>query len=94
MNVIPHIIAWGVLALIVIALFLYHRWLENHEDHYIHLHADSHDQAIISHQATLARRISVVDKVKNGLLVAVIVYALAIAAIAIYSAWNAPGPAI
>jgi hypothetical protein len=90
MNVVPHLIAWGILALIVVALFLYHRWLENHEDHYIHLHSDSHDAAIINTQAMLARRIEVVDKIKNALLIAVILYALAIASFAIYSAWNSP----
>lgn len=91
MNLIVHLIVCGVLVLIVIALFLYHRWLENQEDHYIHLHGDAHDSSIITGQTTMARRLGAVDKLKNGLLIAVILYALAIAAIAIYVAWNNPG---
>jgi uncharacterized membrane protein len=92
MNVIPHLVAWGILAIVVIALFLYHRWLENHEDHYIHLHADGHDTAIVGSQTTVAKRIAAVDKLKNALLVALIVYALAIIGLATYAAWNAPTP--
>ena len=91
MNLYVHLIVWGCLLAIVIALFLYHRWLENRDDHYIHLHSDSHDSNIVTVQTTMARRIDALDKVKNGLLIAVIVYAVAIAAIAIYAAWNSPG---
>ena len=91
MNLTVHLIVWGCLLVIVIALFLYHRWLENHDDHYIHLHADSHDSSIVTGQTTMAKRIDTLDKLKNGLLIAVIVYAIAIAGIAIYGAWNNPG---
>lgn len=91
MNLIVNLILCGVLVLVVVALYLYHRWLENHQDHYIHLHNDAHDASIISSQATMAKRIEMVEKLKNGLLIAVIVYAVAIAAMAIYSAWNNPG---
>ena len=92
MNLIVHMVVCGVLVLAVIALFLYHRWLENHHDHYIHLHDDAHDATVINAQATMGKRIAAVDKLKNGLLVAVILYALAIAAMAIYGAWNTSGP--
>ena len=91
MNLILHSIVCGCLAVIVIALFLYHRWLENHEDHYIHLHNDAHDASVITAQGTIGKRLGMVDKLKNGLLIAVILYGLAIAAMAIYSAWNNPG---
>jgi hypothetical protein len=39
----------------------------------------------------MAKRLDTIDKAKNGLLVAVILYALAIAAMAVYSAWNNTG---
>ena len=41
MNLTLHLVLCGVLIAIVVALFLYQRWLENHSDHYIHLHSDS-----------------------------------------------------
>jgi hypothetical protein len=91
MNVTVHLIVCGVLALSVIALFLYRHWLENQDDPYIHLHNDAHDSSIITTQTSMAKRLEVIDKAKNGLLIAVILYALAIAAMAIYSAWNTVG---
>ena len=91
MNLTIHLIVCGVLVLIVVALFLYHRWLENHGDHYIHLHSDSHDASIVNAQQVMGKRIATLDKLKNGLLIAVILYALAIAGMAIYNAWNSAG---
>jgi hypothetical protein len=90
-NLTFHLLLCGVLAVVVVGLFVYRRWLENHDDPYIHLHNDSHDASIITSQTSQARRLDMVDKVKNGLLVAVIVYALAILAMAGYTAWNNPG---
>jgi hypothetical protein len=90
-NLYINLIAWGCLVVVVVALFLYHRWLENHEDHYIHLHNDSHAATIVDSQAAICKRIELVDKVKNALLVAAILYGLAIAGIAVYLAWTNPG---
>jgi uncharacterized membrane protein len=91
MNLTIHLIVCSVLVVIVVALFLYHRWLENHEDHYIHLHNDSHDASIVNAQQVMDKRIASINKIKNGLLIAVILYALAIAGMAIYNAWNSAG---
>ena len=90
-NLTFHLSLCGILALAVIALFIYRRWLENHDDPYIHLHNDSHDSTIITSQSAAAKRLDVIDKVKNGLLVAVILYVLAILGIVGYLAWNNPG---
>ena len=91
MNLTFHLSLWGILLLVVIGLFIYRRWLENHDDPYIHLHNDSHDSSIITSQSAAAKRLDIVDKLKNGLLIAVIVYALAIAGIVGYIAWSTPG---
>jgi hypothetical protein len=91
MNLTFHMVLLGVLAVIDVGLFLYRRWLENHDDHYIHLHNDAHDMNIINAQSTYAKRLDTIDKLKNWLLVAVIVYALSIAAMGIYTAWNSNG---
>ena len=91
MNLTFHMILCGVLAALDVGLFLYRRWLENHDDHYIHLHNDVHDANIVNTQSVYARKLDMVDKLKNWLLVAVIVYALSIAAMGIYMAWNSAG---
>jgi hypothetical protein len=88
MNLTYHIVALVVLIAAVVGLYLYRRWLENHDDPYIHLHNDAHDASIISTQASMAKRLGAVDKLKNAGLIAVIVYAVAIAAMAVYIGWN------
>ena len=91
MNYTLHLVICAVLLMTTIGLYLYRRWLENHEDHYIHLHNDSHDSAIIETQASMCKRCEIVDKIKYATLTATIVYALAIGAMATYEAWNRAG---
>lgn len=91
MNLTLHLILCAVLVAITVGVYIYRRWLENHCDNYIHLHNDSHDATIISTQAALCKRLDAVDKLKKALLVAVILYVLAIVGMAIYQAWNNPG---
>jgi hypothetical protein len=91
MNVTIHLIVCGALAMSVIALFIYRHWLENQEDHYIHLHNDAHDSTIINTQTSMGKRLEMVDKAKNALLIATILYALAIGGMVLYSAWTTPG---
>ena len=88
MNLSYHLAACAILVAAVVALYLYRRWLENHEDHYIHLHNDAHDANIINSQASAGRRLEMVDKFKTAGIVAVIVYVLAIAGMAVYQGWN------
>jgi hypothetical protein len=91
MNFLPFIVSWAVLACIVIALYLYRHWLENREDHYIHLHGDVHDSAIVTTQAASIKRMAAVDKIKDKLLIVAIVYAVVLAIAGGYMAWNSPG---
>ena len=88
MNLMYHIVALVILIAAVAGLYLYRRWLENHDDHYIHLHNDAHDASIINTQSAMARRLDMVDKLKNAGLAAVILYGLAIAAMAVYIGWT------
>jgi hypothetical protein len=88
MNLMYHVGVLVILVTAVVGLYVYRRWLENHDDHYIHLHNDSHDTGIIDTQTSMARRLDMVDKLKNAGLAAVILYGLAIAGIAVYVGWN------
>ena len=88
MNFMYHIVALVVLIAAVSGLYLYRRWLENHEDHYIHLHNDAHDASIINTQTTMAKRLDMIDKLKNAGIAAVVLYGLFIAAMAVYIGWN------
>lgn len=91
MNLIIHLIVWGILLLITIALWLYRRFLENREDHYIHLHGDEHAAKVLESQTAVAKRVESIGRIKNILLIIVIVYAVVIAALEFYRAWNTNG---
>ncbi len=88
MNLLFHVVTLVVLVCAVCGLYIYRRWLENHDDHYIHLHNDAHDTSIINSQTSMAKRLDLVDKLKNAGLAAVILYALAIAGMAVYIGWT------
>ena len=76
---------------VIVALFLYQKWLENHSDRYIHLHGDSRDSKFLETQALQAKRLDTVAKIKNVLIIVLIVYIVAVVAIDIYTAWNNTG---
>lgn len=90
MNLITNLVLCGALAALTVVVAIYRKYLEDHCDHYIHLHNDTHDAGIINAQSSLCRKLDVMDKLKTGLLAATIVYALCIAIIATYNAWSTP----
>ena len=88
MNFTYNLVALVILIAALCGLYLYRKWLENHDDHYIHLHNDAHDASIINSQTGMAKRLEMVDKLKNAAWAAVILYGLAIAAMAVYIGWT------
>lgn len=91
MNLTLNLILCGLLLVLAVGVAVYRNWLEDHCDHYIHLHNDSHDASIINEQSDLCRRLGMMDKLKTGLIAAVIVYALVIVGVATYNAWTTAG---
>jgi hypothetical protein len=90
MNYMFHIALCSLFLCLTVGLYIYRHWLENHSDHYIHLHNDQHDSAIINAQSAACKRCEVVDRFKYGALIATILYAAAIGAMAGYEAWTRP----
>ena len=88
MNYTLHISLCVLLVMFAVAVGLYRKYLEDHCDHYLHLHDDSHDASIVSSQSAICKRIEMLDKLKNGLIAAAVVYAVAVAGFASYLAWN------
>jgi hypothetical protein len=88
MNLALNLVLCGILLACAVAVSVYRNWLEEHCDHTIHLHSDSHDAAVINEQQAVCRRLEAMDKLKTGLIAAVIVYAVVIAGMATYHAWT------
>jgi hypothetical protein len=91
MSITLNVVLCVVLAVVAIGVSLYKKWLEDHDDHYIHLHNDSLDMRTISTQTLMDKRIAGLEKTTRYLIIAVVIYALAICGMALYSAWNVPG---
>jgi hypothetical protein len=91
MNLTLNLVLCGLLLCAAVGVAVYRNWLEDHCDHYIHLHNDSHDASLVTEQSVLCRRLEIMDKLKTGLVAAVIVYALVIVGIASYHAWTTSG---
>lgn len=91
MNLVINLIVWGVLLIITIILWLYRRFLENREDHYIHLHGDDRESKVLQQQTAVGKKVDTLSKTTRILLIVIILYGLAIAAVEVYNAWNSNG---
>ena len=75
-NLIPYAIAWGVVALIVLALAIMRKMIASHEDDTLHLGGDA--AAVVSEQSTVARKLDAIDKWGKLLTVVLAVSGLAL----------------
>lgn len=93
MSLTINIVLCGLLIVATICVGLYRKWLEDHCDHYIHLHNDTHDAAVVNSQQDLCRRMELMGKLQTILIALSIAYAVAIVAIISYNAWKTAGAA-
>ena len=82
-NFIPFTALWAVLALGVLALFLWRRSVASHEDDQIHMS----DQVGLAQQAAVAEKLDRIDKWGKTLTVVTILFGLLLAVIYIYQGW-------
>lgn len=85
MHLLPYVIAWGVLAVIVVLLALYRRTIASHEDD--SLHVSDPGGAVVAQQALLARRLERIDRWGKILTVIALVAGLALAGAYLYHGW-------
>jgi predicted lysophospholipase L1 biosynthesis ABC-type transport system permease subunit len=89
MNVTLHLTICGVLVFFLVASFLYRKFIDDHDDHNIHLSNTASDARIMSIQEQHAKRIEMLDRLNKYLSVVVILYLLAIGIMAAYTGWFA-----
>ena len=89
MNLNLHLALCGFLVLILVASFLYRKFIDDHDDHNIHLHNNNSDINVINTQVSNARRLELLDKLNKYLSIAVVVYLIIIGVMAAYSSWGA-----
>jgi hypothetical protein len=86
-NLFPFAILWMLLAVVVVALIVYRKWISKDEEDSIHV-MDG-EAGRLMQQTVMAEKLNVIDKWGKTLTVVVLVYGLAMASIFLYKAWLA-----
>jgi len=90
-NMMIYVIAWGVLALIVLTLAVMRKSVSSHEDDTIHLTGDP--DAAVREQTAVARKLDRIDKWGKPLTVLLAISGLVLAGIWGYNMFEAGGTA-
>jgi hypothetical protein len=82
-NLMPYAVIWGALALVVVALIVYRKYVADQEDDSIHLEGSASTD-----QIALAHRLAVIDRWGKAITALVVVFGLALAAVYVYQLWT------
>ena len=82
-NILPYAVLWGALVIAVVCVTFYRRSVASHEDDSIHL-----EGSVSTQQATVARKLALIDAWGKTLTVIAAVYGLALAGLYLYQVWN------
>ena len=77
--------SWFVLVAAYVALFIYRKQLEAHEDDSTHVLADNR---VLAAQQTMAHKMEALERWSKILMAVVIVYGLLIGGMYLYSVWQ------
>ncbi len=86
MNLTPHLVIWGALAVVVLVMASYRSRLAGREDDTIHV-LDG-DAGMVTDQVVLAKKLAVVERWGKILTVVVVIYGLAIAGLYCWKLWE------
>ena len=86
-NLLPFTILWMILAVIVVGLLVYRRWVSRNEDDTLHV-MDS-DVGMVPQQAAMAVKLESIDKWGKTLTVVALVYGLVVGCAYLYQSWAA-----
>jgi hypothetical protein len=86
-NLFPFTVLWMLLALIVIGLIAYRKWVAKDEDDTLHVMES--EVGLVTQQAVVARRLETIDRWGQTLTAIALVYGLAIGSVFLYQAWTA-----
>ncbi len=85
-TLLPFLVIWAILAVILVVLYTYRRRIALMDDESLHvLDADAN---MVAQQASVAKKLEVVDRWGKILIVLVVVYSLALAVFYIYTVWQ------
>jgi hypothetical protein len=83
LNLFPFLMAWSVLAAVVLAMIVARKVISRHEEPALHLTSN----ALVSSQANLAHKLDLIDKWGKALTVIALVSGLLLATIYVWQIW-------
>jgi len=86
-NLLPFTVLWMVLAMVVVGLIFYRKWVARAEDDTLHV-MDS-EIGMISQQAFVAQKLESIDRWGKALTAIALVYGLVVGAGYVYQSWVA-----
>jgi uncharacterized membrane protein len=86
MNIMPLAVIWAVLATVVLALALYRRSIAAKEDDIVHVNVD-----VTPKQEAVNKKLEAIDRWGKILTVIVVIYALVLLGLFLYSGWQNSG---
>jgi len=86
-NLLPFTVFWMILAIVVVGLMVYRKWVAKDEDDTIHV-LDS-EVGMVSQQAIVARKLESIDRWGKALTALTMVYGLVVGAGYVYQSWVA-----
>lgn len=84
-NLLPFAVAWGVLAVIVMALAFRRRSISGQEDDMVHL---SGEAKAVTHQLEVAKKLDAVDKWGKILTILLVLTGIVLAGMYAMQLWN------
>jgi hypothetical protein len=85
MNLIPFVIAWGLMATVVIALAVYRKMVAGRTDEVVHL--SGLEASVVNQQAEMARKLELIDKWGKTLTLVALITGLALCGVYLYQVW-------
>jgi hypothetical protein len=82
-NFLPLLVVWTILALVVLAMFIWRRTVASNEDDSLHLM-----HGTLSQQTTVAQKLDVIDKWGKILTVVTVLFGLLIVAAFVYAQFS------
>ena len=85
MNFTVVVVLWSAMALVVLLTAIYRKLVAGEEDSVLHLHEGENN--VVSHQASVAHKLELIDRFGKTATVLVVAGGLAIASVYLYQAW-------
>jgi hypothetical protein len=86
-NLFPFTVLWMILALIVVGLIAYRKWVAKDEDDTLHVMES--EAGLVAQQTVVAEKLEIIDRWGKTLTAIALVYGLAMGSVFLHQAWTA-----